>query len=187
MRDRLGPVEISIRRWLPRGIAYNTIYYGGPPACRNLNRAAWTPPIAGAMTDALPLRFPRIFIKKISVLRSRDRLLTFGASRPFFIGKRNRRCSLIGRHVRFPSESFEFTFVFFFFFLEYSIQRSVIPLPLYLSVFFFYSSSNGSARAVLIEQNLERRDTASTARADRKRLFHFTILNSREERDAFGK
>jgi len=44
MRGRLGPVEISIRRWLPRGIAYNTIYYGGPPARRNLNRAAWTPP-----------------------------------------------------------------------------------------------------------------------------------------------
>lgn len=40
MRGRLGPVEISIRRWLPRGIAYNTIYYGGPPARRNLNRAA---------------------------------------------------------------------------------------------------------------------------------------------------
>jgi len=44
MRGRLGPVEISIRRWLPRGIAYNTIYYGGPPARRNLNRTAWTPP-----------------------------------------------------------------------------------------------------------------------------------------------
>lgn len=47
MRGRLGPVEISIRRWLPRGIAYNTIYYGGPPARRNLNRAAWTPPSPG--------------------------------------------------------------------------------------------------------------------------------------------
>lgn len=136
MRDRLGPVEISIRRWLPRGIAYNTIYYGGPPACRNLNRAAWTPPIAGAMTDALPLRFPRIFIKKISVLRSRDRLLTFGASRPFFIGKRNRRCSLIGRHVRFPSESFEFTFVFFFFFSRiFNSALSNPPASLSLCLF----------------------------------------------------
>lgn len=38
MRAAFGPVEISIRRWLPRGIAYNTIYYGGPPARRNLNR-----------------------------------------------------------------------------------------------------------------------------------------------------
>lgn len=36
--SRLGPVAISIRRWLPEGIAYNTIYYGGPPARRNLNR-----------------------------------------------------------------------------------------------------------------------------------------------------
>ena len=42
--SRLGPVAISIRRWLPEGIAYNTIYYGGPPARRNLNRADAMPP-----------------------------------------------------------------------------------------------------------------------------------------------
>lgn len=37
------PLEISIRRWLVEGIAYNTIYYRGPPARRNLNRAATDP------------------------------------------------------------------------------------------------------------------------------------------------
>lgn len=54
------PPEISIRRWLVEGIAYNTIYYRGPPARRNLNRAATDP--ATERNDG-SARFPRIFIR----------------------------------------------------------------------------------------------------------------------------
>lgn len=72
---RLGPVEISIRRWLPGG-SLTIRFIMGDHLLVEISIALPERRHCRAMTDALPLYFPRIFIKIFSwsshVLRGQD-------------------------------------------------------------------------------------------------------------------